>query len=434
MSIDMETEGDPGGPVAVSPAVPESLRRIVCLSLSHATVPPDRIGTVAPEDPMALSRDIKTNERVTECVVLSTCNRVEVYGSSRTADLDDLETALSTAYTAIGEPDGVEEYVGIDAVDHLARVACGLESAILGEDQILGQVNRAFDDAMTEGLSEGTLARVADTAVRVGRKCRSETAINDGQGGYGDMICRELAENLTGPPDRVLIVGGGEMARTAAQALKQRWDARIDVANRSQATGLTSPDGRYWPLASLSDALQSVDAVVSATAAEEPVITADHVTHLPAGTPVIDLANPPDIATAARKNLDKKVLDLADLATPGNAESNSRYEAIDAVETLIDRAIERLIDRERENRAEDTLRALHRKGAAIRSQELEHVRSRLENSEADPETVLEDFASALTGCLLADPTEALRAAAREGDGETISATYRLFDLEEGNEP
>lgn len=409
--------------------VPDSLQRVVCVSVSYQTLPSEQVGAIAPEDPLALARRVKARDRITECVILSTCNRVELYTSTRTPVDDDIEAALLAAREELGEPDGLETYVGLDAVDHLSRVACGLESEIFGEDQILGQVNDAFETACAEGLAGGILSRIADVAVRVGRKARDETCINDGECGYGGSICRYIQESLDRPPDRVLLIGAGEMSACAATAIDNRWSSRIDVANRSETAELTTADGLYWPLEEVSSALEGADVVVTATGAMEPILSTEELAHCDPGTPVVDLANPPDVPAAARESDRLDVVTLEELAARVRERSQSRRAAAREVEELIEDSLDRLVTREYENRAEDTLRALHRKARDVRRDELQRARTRLEHGEEDTEAVLADFASAITGQLLADPTEQLRAAAREGDTETIRAANRLFEID-----
>lgn len=161
----------------------------------------------------------------------------------------------------------------------------------------------------------------------------------------------------------------------------------------------------------------------SASTLQVPALTGDRPeVHEDPGFAVAvpDLANPPDVSPAAFEHSGILVTDLDDIAARVQKHTRSRHEDVTAVEALINAAIGRLIARERENRAEAVLRTLHIKAARTRDRELEQAVNRLEEGDCDPEAVLSDFASALTGRLLADPTEALRAAARNGDVETVS--------------
>jgi glutamyl-tRNA reductase len=403
---------------------PASVRRLGCYGITTADSEAEAMIEAAPTEPIGLARSVHSHERITEAVVLSTCNRVEVYVSARQPA--DIDAALTAAGDALEAEDG-EERTGRAVVEHLGRVACGLESEVLGEDRILGQVRRTFDEAAETNLAGGVLSRAADAAVALGRETRAETAINEGHVGYGSAACEVIAEQRP-HPDRLVLVGAGEIARSVARAATHRWEPRIDVVNRSSVPDLPSADGRYWPLRSLQSALSNADAVVAATGANRAVITDADAAVLEAGTPVVDMAAPPDVAEEVAAGL--PVTGLASIQTRVDATAARRRRAVPSVETLVGGAVERFVERERESRAEDAIRALHRQAASIRRSELERASRRVEAGEADVETVLADFASALTSRLLADPTEALRAAARRGDETTVAAARRLHNIQE----
>ncbi|WP_226483314.1 glutamyl-tRNA reductase [Natrinema amylolyticum] len=417
---DSRIDSDP----AAGAAAPKSVRRLACCRLSHATHSTDELGAVTPDEPLEVARRIAQHDRVTESVVLSTCNRVEVYLSTRTPA--DRDAALRVACDALADPDGLRTETGIDVVEHLFRVACGLDSTVIGEDHVLGQVRRTFETALEAGLTGGVVTRTADAAVSVGRACRDETDINEGHVSYGSATCDRL-EACGCTPNRLVVVGAGEMATSVVRAASHRWDSRVDVVNRSSAPKLPTDDGRYWPLEFLESALTDADAVVTATGASEPVLTDETADAVAEDTLVVDLANPPDVADAVRES-PGTVVTLDEIQRQIEVVVADRREAVPTVEDAIADAIASFVDRERENRAEDTLRALHRTAAAIRENELEQARARLENGD-DPEVILEEFASALTGSLLGTPTERLRTAARDGDDAIIEATHRLFDLD-----
>lgn len=407
---------------------PQSVRRLASVGLTTDHANHDAVGALAPSAPAARAHSIAGHDRITEAVVLTTCNRVEVYLSARTPA--DCETAAAVARDAIDAPDEARTRVGRDVLEHLCRVASGLDSEVLGEDHVLGQVARTFAAAAEGDLAGGVLGRAADAAVAVGRAVRAETAINEGHVGYGSAACEAIAETEPAP-DRLVVVGAGEVAESVVRAAGHRWDARIDVVNRTPAPELTSDDGEHWALEDSIAALAGADAVVTATGAREAVVGPEHGAVLADGTPIVDLATPPDVADEVAAT--HPVTTLSGIQSRLEADAARRRGAVPEVEERVAVAVARFVDRERESRAEDTIRALHRETAAIRSSELARARQRVEDGEADVETVLEDFASALTSRLLADPTAALRAAARTGDERTVAATRRLFDLQEGDQ-
>lgn len=414
--------------------VPRSLRRLTCLSVTHDTHSMDLVGELTLEDDLDVAREIHSNDRVTEAMVLSTCKRLEVYVSTRTPEPDDRETAIGAITEALAFPPDAKSYSGRDVATHLARVTAGIESTVLGEDEIAGQVSDALAAAKEAELATGVLGRVGNAALRAGRKCRAETAINEGPAGYGSAVCRALADELADPPERVLIVGAGEMASAVSQAVQCRWDARVDVANRSPAQDLTTPDGVWWTLDELGAAVDGADAIVTATDADCPLFERSHASRCEGTVPVVDMATPPDVSASARDHRAVAVTELSDLATVVRSAVDRRRAAVKEVESVIADAVDRLVVRERESQAENVIRELHQEAAEIRAAELERAKERLADGEADPEEVLEDFASALAGRLLGPPTEELRTAARERDETALRAARRLFDLEGGEKP
>ncbi|WP_128903680.1 glutamyl-tRNA reductase [Halorubrum amylolyticum] len=406
--------------------VPESVRRLACCRVTGSDRSAAAVGR-AIDDPVAAARRVADADRVTEAVAVETCERAAVFVATRTAA--DRERGIRAAREALGVPDPRVER-GRATVEHLTRVACGLESPILGEDHVLGQLRRAFETARDADLAGGVLTRAADAALAAGRSVRDETRINEGTVDYGSAACDVVADR-SGAPDRLVVVGTGEMSDEAVAAATARWDLRVDAVSRSAESDLPAGGGETLSHDALPRAVADADAVVTATGASDPVFGTEAAAALPRTATVVDLATPPDVAPAVREN-DPRVVGLDAISARVADALSVRRAAAPAVERRVAAAVERFIDRELENRAEDTLRALHREAKAVREAELERARSRLDASDADAETVLEDAMGSLTASLLATPTERLKEAARAGDDETIAAAGRLFDLDETN--
>lgn len=406
--------------------LPDSVARLVCLSVDAGSA--DDVGTLMPEDAAAVRDRVAATDRVTEAAALLTCHRIEIYAATRTND--DRDAAVAAARDAAGLPaDAGTVHGAADAVEHLARVAAGLESPVVGEPEIMGQVSDAVADAADDGHLGGALGRAADAAVRAGRTVRERTAIDEGQLSYGSVVCTLVDRTLEQPPDGVLLIGAGAMADTAATAARRHWDATVDVANRS-STDLATADGEEYGLDELRDAVAGADAVVAATGAPTTVVDTDDIAAAAGADPlpVVDLARPADVPEAAA-DVDGVVLhDLDDVTTHIADRTHDRRCALEAAEALVADGVARFVDGERENRAEDVLRAMHRDAAATRDDAVARALDRLDDSDADPERVIEDLASSLTGRLLAAPTDRLRAAARDDDADTIAAARQLFDL------
>ncbi|EMA27338.1 glutamyl-tRNA reductase [Halobiforma nitratireducens] len=412
------------------PTPPRSIERIACLTVSglDGGGSLERIGDLAPTDPVGTAEAIAATDRVTECFVLATCNRVEVYVAGRSPG--DCPAALEAVRQTLSMPADASIgrlYAGTDAVAHLARLAAGLESPILGEDEIIGQLRRALEDADEAGLVDGVVGRAAEAGLRAGRACRTETGIADGSLDYG-TAARDLLAAEVDSPDRIAVVGAGEVIQAAVDALRECWPAvRIDAANRTveRACNLATDDGVAVGLERVGEIVTSADGVVAATGADEPVVGADAVTEGPSA--VVDLGNPPDVDPTVGDRADVAYRSLVDVQRRASART-SRREAVPEAEAVVEEHVRRFVRRERENRAEETLRALHEHAAAVRETELERARNRLRDGDADPERVLEEFATSFAGRLFGPPTDRLREAAREDDPELLRAAGELFDL------
>jgi glutamyl-tRNA reductase len=405
--------------------IPESLRRVACHSITAETV--QNFNAIAPSNTLETARSIIMVERVTEAFILATCHRVEVYISTRTPAEEDRRAARTAIQDEMSPPGGTQVHTGIDAIRHLARVTAGLKSPVLGEQEIAGQVSTALETAKEADLIAGVLARSGDMALRTSRKCRAETAIDTGTVSYGSAVCEALAAKDSMPPEQLVLIGAGEIAQQVRSAVTSQWNTCVDVANRSHAPEIPTPEGRYWPLERLSEAVVDADAIVTATGASQPIF--DQSAAQAAGDAVVvDLARPNDVSAGARACQELQVIDLEEVVETIESTTNQRMAAVPTAESIIENALTRFIEQERENSVEDVLRELHQKAGRIKAAELERAKNRLDD-EADAEAVLEDFASALTGHILAEPTAELRAAARQRNPELIRAARRLFELQ-----
>ncbi|APW98631.1 glutamyl-tRNA reductase [Halobiforma lacisalsi AJ5] len=420
-----------GAAGAASDGEPRSIERLACLTVAGHDGSLERIGDLAPDDPVAAAESVVATDRITECFVLTTCNRVEVYVGGRSPS--DLPNALEAARRTLSLPADAAVgriHTGLDAVGHLSRLAAGLESPILGEDEIIGQLRRALEAADEAGLVDGVVGRAAECGLRAGRACRAETGIADGRLDYG-TAARDLLAGSVDAPERIAVVGAGEVIRAAVDAIRERWPGvRIDAANRTveRARDLATGDGVAVGLECIDEIVAPADAVVAATGADEPVVGTDALADGEATpTAVVDLGNPADVDPALAERPAIEYWSLADVQRLAS-DRTSRRRAVPEAEALIDEHLIRFVRRERENRAEETLRALHEHAAAVREAELERARNRLRDGEADPERILEEFATSFAGRLFGPPTDRLREAAREDDPELLRAARELFEL------
>ena len=400
------------------------------VSVSHGSATVEDLEATGVDDQRATADRLLASPGVTEAFVLRTCNRVEGYVVAEEA------AAAESALTAVtGEvPEGVPERLDHEAsLRHLLRVAAGLESLVVGEDQILGQVRDAFEDARGAGAIGPVLEDAVTKAIRVGERARSETAINEGVLSLASAAVRLASRerDLTGATG--LVVGAGEMGTLAAKALAAEVD-RLLVANRTvphaaHVAESVAVDASAVALDALRPAAETADVVISATGSEGPVFSTD--TLAAAGdTYVVDLAQPRDVPPAAEDLAGVAVRDLDALESVTAETRRQRETAAGAVEEIVEEEIGRLLTQYKRKRADHVVSAMYESADRIKEAELQTARAKLDLDE-DGDAVLEAMADAIVSQLLAAPTRSLRDAAEQDDWSTVHTALELFDPEFG---
>lgn len=371
-------------------------------------------------------------------VILSTCNRTELYlAGDSSVSRDAAAAALAQARGEPG-PEGVSFYhqEGSDAVRHLYRVAAGIESLVIGESEILGQVREAFSASTAAGSSNAVLARLFHTALRVGRRARSETDI----GAHGlsiSALAVSLSRRLVGDLRRktVLVVGAGEAGRRAAGALVQNGVGRLLVTTRR--SGLAEEiagelNGVAIPYSELTSALAEADVLITATAAPGAIITADDVAGAMAPRAerpllIVDIAVPRDVEGAAREVANVHLFDIDDLESAAEANLEARRREVGAVERIVEDEGARFEAWLSQQKTTPTIAALRQRAEATRKAELERTLARLGHLSDEDRKRIEAMSDALVKRLLHEPVTRLR---QHGLERHVEALRELFGLDE----
>jgi glutamyl-tRNA reductase len=420
------------------------VERLVCLGLSHRTAPVElreRIGS--------LGLGIDRCPAVVEHAVLQTCYRVELY-ARLTAGVDDardeLVEALSTAHEVPRDLllDHLYVHAGEDVARHLCRVAAGLDSLVLGEAEILGQVGDAFAAARVHGSLGSVLELLARTAVSTGRRARSETAIGVNRATASSMALA-LAEGVLGELEhkRLLVIGAGRVGAQTLVVAQGRGIVDVTIANRTLERAAEAAERfgvRARPLAELEQALADADVVVAATASESPVVSAQAVaaamrrrSHRP--LVVVDLAVPSDVERAAGGVRGVRLFDVDDLRAGLDEALAARLREVPKVEEIVEEQVESFSRRYRELEVEPLLSELRRQAESIREREVERTLRDL--GDVDPGVVerVEHLSHSLVTKLLHDPTVRARERAGAGDADEVADAVRhLFGISAPSDP
>lgn len=403
------------------------------VSVSHDWATVGEIDAVHPFDQQEAVRHLCSVEEVSEVFVLQTCNRSEAYVV--TSDPDTGRTILTDFITDVDD----SCLVWMDheeSIRHLLRVASGLESQVLGEDHVLGQVKTAYENAQDAGaigmLLEGALTK----AIRVGKQARAETAINEGVTSLGGATVEFAAQEFDLSSITVLVVGAGEMGTNTAKAFARRGVDQIVVANRTFAhaealVDKLAVDARSGELSDLPTAIEEADVVATATGSTDTVLSKE--TFAKSGeTVVIDLARPRDVAPEVAALEKVTVYDLDDLETVTEQIYQDRRTAADQVDSMIDRELEQLLAQFKRKQADDVITAIYKNADQIKQRELQRAITKLEaQGEVTPaqRETIEALADAVTNKLLSSPADSLRRAASADNWTTINTALRLFDPE-----
>ena len=380
-----------------------------------------------------------SHELVHECAVLMTCNRVEVYVVSPKGS-----RVLFDYAKKMGVPERIVEFNDHEeSVIHLMRVACGLESMIVGEDQILGQIKELYHTARQEGVTGKVLDTAFEKAIHVGKRVRSETRINKGSVSIGSAAV-DLAEDVLGTLEgkTVVIIGAGTMGALVAHALAHKNVSAIYVANRTfeRAEALAEELNGFAVMYDEKDRyIAGSDVVISATSAPHAVITAEMLRQIMENRGnhnrdllLIDIATPRDIEEAASELPDVKLYNIDGLKEISDRNLQRRMQEVGRVEQIVEEEYELLQLQYKSQRADKLIAALYSQIQDLRIRERERAVNRLsaKHTLGDFERqVLDDLTHAITNKVLAEPTKTLRNAAAEEDLDFLETAATLFKLD-----
>ncbi|MBC7657513.1 MAG: glutamyl-tRNA reductase [Frankiaceae bacterium] len=419
---------------------------LIALGLNHQTAPlalREKVALDAAALPAALSALSKL-DGVHEAALLSTCNRTEIY--AQVEDGREAAVAIWLARHHGLEPSALAGYLyrhdDADAIRHLFRVATGLDSMILGEPQILGQVKEAWQAARDAHSLRKPLDRLFQQTFSVAKRVRTDTRVGAHPVSVAFAAVR-LARQVFARLDEatVLLIGAGDTVELAARHLVDAKVKRLLVANRTleHAQSLaTRHGGVALPLSELSRHLPEADIVISATASRLPVLDKAQVgaalkqrRHRPMF--LLDLAVPRDIAADVAELADVYLYTVDDLEQVIENNKASRREAAQQAEAIIDLQVAHYLSWWQAQGRQDALKQLRADGASARDSALARAQEQLALGE-DPSQVVQRLAHQLTNRLLHAPTAALRQAALDGDGELLRAAERLFQANDDSEP
>jgi len=421
------------------------LMNLTLLGINHQSAPialrekvafgPEHIG-------VALTK-LKAELNLDEVVILSTCNRTEVIASGASIEPGKIRDWLAKYHDL-----ETEELIGSDyhflneeAVQHLMRVACGLDSMVLGEPQILGQVKAAFAESETASTLGGNLQQIAQATFRTAKKVRTETSIGRhviSAPSTAVSLAKRLFTDMSSC--NALLIGVNEMIELSAKHLIEAGVEDITIANRTLDHAKPLADkinAQIIELDMLPEQIIDTDIIITATASSQPLITRDtvdnallHRKHKPIF--MVDLAVPRDIDATVATLRDAYLYSLDDLQVMIKENLAHRLAAAEEAESVVQTSLSQFLTGQRSRNVVDTLVSFRQQIELLKNSELEKATSRLQAGDPADE-VLTRFANQFTQKLTHGPSIEIKKAAAEGELALVSAITKLFNLPGGDE-
>jgi glutamyl-tRNA reductase len=423
-----------------------------CIGVSHHHAALDLLEKLSiPADALSLALGHFTprdgdGRRHCEGVVLSTCNRTEIYFSPRGGS-----SAEGAAGIFAGLPDGLVDLLvlrsglsreelacrlvradGWAAAEHLFRVVCGLDSLVVGESQVVGQVARAYAHAQAARTAGVVLSTLFQSAIRGGRRARSRAEIGKGASNAGSAaVARAASAAGTLDGARVVVIGTGDIGRLVLQSLRGKPVERVDLVTRSEqraAEVAARWGGSVHPISRLASLVLDCDVLISATAASQRIVTAEMVRGAMLRRPrrplvLVDLGVPRTIDPVTSLIPGVQLLDIDSLKDEYQPASRPRDEA---VERMIGEDLAELKVRMLELTLRPVIGGLWKKADAIRGDVLARAREQMPQLDDEAWARVEDLAASIVARLLHDPATRLRAEA--GNGHAAAYAAALTDL------
>jgi glutamyl-tRNA reductase len=381
--------------------------------------------------------------RINECVILQTCNRVELYlvtpeGENVARKLSDY---LANRADAMRDEalKAIETALNHEALMHLLHVASGLDSMIIGENEILSQVWNAYLEAESFKAAGPILRTAFKKAVSVGKRVRTETSISRGPSSFG-AVAVKLAESLLGGINgrNVIVIGAGEMGTCVAKALARHKPHAIFVANRTYDRAVKLAEevgGKAIKFDMLEEALVEADVAICTTAAPHYVLTRDSVCRIlerrrrNSDLLIIDISNPRNVEKSIKELAGVKLYDIDDFQAIVERSLEEKRKSMEKALEIVEKELPSLFKELKEQSVRELISRIVSRAEDVRKEELARALKMLGSIGDRERKVIGDLTNAILKRILLPMVESLKAAALNDDEQLIEETVKLFGVE-----
>lgn len=364
-----------------------------------------------------------------EVVTIATCNRLELYVVADDADAPRVHDAMAAA---LGNHEGLYRKQDADAVEHLMRVSAGIESLVLGETQILGQVSEAFDQAQASGRSGAVLSRLFQSALHAGKRAHTETHISRHTLSVSHAAALMVKEQLGSLESaRALVIGAGEMADLAAAALRSHGIGELHIANRTVERAETLAEkhhGQVLAWRQVLGALDQYDVVITATAAPHPLIYAEDFPSRPLC--IVDISVPRNVDTSRGIPENVCLFDIDDLQNVVADHRAARQAEVKQVEAIVEAESTAFMHWLASRQVTPLITELRHKAQTMVENEVALALRRMPDLSEQERAIVQQMAHRIANKLLHAPTVALKT---QPAPHYAHAVRQLFALDQASE-
>ena len=384
----------------------------------------------------------KNNSGLDECVIIQTCNRIELFGKSKVYDLDKIKKTWASI-TGLEEEafnENVEFVENQEAFHHLLKLTSGLDSMVLGEEQILGQIKNSITSAREAKASGQHLNTLFDKAIRIGTRIRNSSGIGAGGISVGSMAVKLAEENIDElKTKKVLLIGTGEVSTLVAKSLQRRgyvFDVTSRTLGRSE-TFCETMGGNPIKFEQILSGFNNYDVLFVATTAPYFLVTNERITEAMKnknkGMMILDLSNPRTVDEKVATIGGVKLMNLDQIAEMVEKNMNARLNKVKTIESIINEEVSILEASMKRLDAEPLVTDVFKNIDNLREKELQKALQMLDEKDEKKIKIIEELTKAVVESIVSTPMNNIRKASEQGQPEIIEMASKLFDYKKQNQ-
>ena len=387
-------------------------------------------------------KQFKKHSGLDECVIIQTCNRIELFGKSKTYDLDKIKkTWASLAGLEEEMFDGNLEFVeNQEAIHHLLKLTSGLDSMVLGEEQILGQIKNSITAARKIKASGQHLNTLFDKAIRIGTRIRNSSGIGKGGISVGSMAVKLAEENIDElKTKKTLLIGTGEVSTLVAKSLQKRGYA-FDVTSRTIGRSQTfceTMGGKPIKFEEVLSGFENYDVLFVATTAPYFLVTHERITKAMKdknkGMMILDLSNPRTVDEKVATIGGVKLMNLDQIAEMVEKNMNARLNKVKTIENIINEEVFVLEASMKRLDAEPLVKDVFKNIDYLREKELQKALQMLGEQDEEKIKIIDELTKAVVESIVSTPMNNIRKASEQGNPDVVELASKLFNYKKQNQ-